>query len=86
MKLLMEPIEVRKKGAYPKIVIWRDQRYQVHRIEERWLWHGRWWTTPSLRGECRRYFKLVAISPGGNRVTMEVFEAKADWVLSQLDD
>lgn len=86
MKLLLEPIEVKKRGAYPKVVIWRDQRYQVRRVEERWLWHGRWWTTPGLRGECRRYFKLAVVSPGGNPATMEVYEAKADWVLSQLDD
>lgn len=86
MKLLLEPIEVRKKGGRPKLIIWGRDSYRVLRVEERWLWHGRWWTTPDLSGECRRYFKLAVISPGGNPVVMEVYEAKAKWVHSQLED
>lgn len=86
MKLLREPIEVSKTAGQPQEVIWRRQWYQVQRIEERWLWNGRWWTTPRLTGERRCYFRLAVVSAAGSPLTMEVYKEGRNWVLSQLED
>jgi hypothetical protein len=86
MKLLLEPIEVERRGSVPQHVVWRHQHYDVLRVEERWLWHGRWWTTPNLSGESRRYFKIAVASAAGDPLTMEVYREGSGWVLSQLED
>lgn len=86
MKLYQEPIQMTKRNGVPHRLIWRLQPYQVLEIEERWLYHGQWWTTPKLRGTCRRYFRVVATDTTGVTVTMEVYEERNHWILSRLQD
>jgi hypothetical protein len=86
MKLYQEPIKVIKQDGVPHRVIWRLQPYDVQQIEERWLYHGQWWTTPKLSGHCRRYFRIVVAAPMGSSLTMEVYEERNNWMLSRLQD
>jgi hypothetical protein len=86
VKLYLEPIDVIKVGGRPQTMLWRCKTYRVLRVEERWLWHGQWWTTPDLCGEHRRYFRLAVVSASGTQFIVEVYESNQGWVLSQLDD
>jgi len=60
MKLLMEPIEVQAAAQKPTGFRWRGRWYRVREISQEWSYRGRWWTDPDLRGERRRYYRVVA--------------------------
>ena len=86
MKLYLEPIHVQTDAGMPSRVLWRRQPYKVLEVEEKWLYHGRWWTTPQLRGRCRRYFRLEVALASGTKAVLEIFEEHGRWILSRVQD
>lgn len=86
MKLYQEQIHVDTREGVPHRIIWRLQPYRVLKVEEKWLYHGRWWTTPKLKGCYRRYYRLDVAPVAGTALVMEVFEERGRWVLSRLED
>lgn len=97
MKLLMESIEVQAVAGGPKGFRWRGRWYRVREISQEWAWRGRWWTDPDMRGERRRYYRVIASCEASWRARapecqgprgagFEIFEREGQWVLSRLLD
>lgn len=87
MKLYQEPVEVQCCPlGLPQRVRWRRKWHRVLQIEERWLYNGLWWTTTELRGECRRYYRLLGAPKTGSPLWLDVYEQEGVWTLARLLD
>ncbi len=87
MRLYYEEIGVRAGAdGTPIRLRWRQRTYRTAIIHERWRWNGKWWTTPDLRGRCRRYYRVGSITPAGAHLCLELFEEAGQWVLSRVLD
>ena len=87
MKLYLEPIHVTPaRDGWPADLMWRGTRYVVAERQEKWLYGGKWWTTPGLVGIQRRYYRVTTNTPAGSVVVMEVYEEAGSWVLSRVLD
>lgn len=94
MKLYEQEITVQVHHGIPRHIRWEKFKppavqvleAEVQQIEEVWLWHGRWWLTPGLKGEERRYFRIKVATEAGTPLVMEIYEAAGQWRLSRLDD
>ena len=87
MKLYGERIAVRlnDKGQ-PAVVRWRLSLLRVRAIEEQWVYAGKWWTTPQLKGRRREYFRLACIGAGGSAISLEIYRENDEWTLSRVLD
>lgn len=96
MKLICENIKVQCVKAQqpnedgndimPNSILWRCRLYRVRAIQGTWRWRGGWWTTPSLLGQERLYFRVLCSPPGGEESVMELYRERGRWTLSRLLD
>jgi hypothetical protein len=87
MKLYLEDIQVSLgPDRLPHRVLWRLRLYQVRSVDEQWRWAGKWWMTERLRGQRRRYYRVVCTCASGGTLTMEIFVERGRWKLSRLLD
>lgn len=70
----------------PNTIFWRGCLYRVRAVQGTWRWCGAWWTTPSLLGQERIYFRVLCAPPGGEESMMELYCERGRWTLSRLLD
>ena len=80
------PVDDQPVDDQPVAFFWRGRLYRVQVIQGRWRWCGAWWTTPTLAGRERVYYRLLCAMPGGPETSVEIYREEGQWTLSRLLD
>ena len=95
MKQILEKLQI--DCLEPFQFSWRGRRYHLSQVLEKWQYRVKWWLTPNLRGETRKYARVCCqvVPPGHKRPprgsaaqekVFELFQRDQDWMLSRVVD
>jgi hypothetical protein len=85
MKARLEAVHVEADGqGVPLRLIWRGRPLRVMAVHDRWRYASKWWLDG--KGWRRAYFLVTVRDASGETYILEVFQQRANWVLSRVGD